>query len=151
MAETIVKQRAFAFIMFDFQNWDTRLALRWAIFITVNMRQNITGIPPDCDRLAEKLALSHLRLFPRSFSNHATECKGGVGVGTAYVTSKVCQIEWLCGPISACATLCCYQCLAVKSIWNSCWNTLWCSDRTLMSSMRSVYDVLPLWLRAGMW
>ena len=28
MAETTVERRAFAFIVFDFQNWDTRLRLR---------------------------------------------------------------------------------------------------------------------------
>ena len=27
MAETIIKQRAFAFMVFDFQNWETRLRL----------------------------------------------------------------------------------------------------------------------------
>ena len=29
---------------------------------------HVPGIPPDCDRLAEKLALFHLRLFSRPFS-----------------------------------------------------------------------------------
>ena len=51
------------------------------------------GIPPDCDRLVEKLALLHLRLFPRPFSSHATECSGIVGEDFSD-----------CGPISACAT-----------------------------------------------
>ena len=41
------------------------------------------GIPPDCDRLAKKLALLHIKLFPRPFSNHATECSGIVGEGTS--------------------------------------------------------------------
>ena len=41
------------------------------------------GIPPDCDRLAEKLALLHLRLFPRPLSSHATECSGIVGEETS--------------------------------------------------------------------
>ena len=63
------------------------------------------GIPPDSDRLAEKLARLHLRLFPRPFSNHATECIGIVGVGTSVclllVASKVCQLQWT---ICACAT-----------------------------------------------
>ena len=66
MAETIVKQDAFAFIMFDFLNWETRLRYIGAIFSTVNMRQNVisprAGIPPDCVRLAEKFALLHLWL-----------------------------------------------------------------------------------------
>ena len=57
-----------------------------AIF-SANMRQNVitlrAGIPPDCDRLAEKLALLHLRLFPGPFSNHATVCSGGVREGTS--------------------------------------------------------------------
>ena len=51
-----------------------------------NMRQNVitprAGIPPDCDCLAETLALLHLRLFPQPFSNHATVCSG-VGEGTS--------------------------------------------------------------------
>ena len=63
------------------------------------------GIPPDCDCLAEKLTLLHLRLFPRPFSSHATECSGIVGEGTS-----VCRFKSVptsvksCGPISACAT-----------------------------------------------
>ena len=52
------------------------------------------GIPPDSDGLAEKLARLHLRLFPRPFSNHATECIGIVGEEPAYVASKVCQLQW---------------------------------------------------------
>ena len=60
------------------------------------MRQNVTtpsaGIPPDCDGLAEKLALLHLRLFTRHFSKHATVCSGPIsacantpeGVSTGY-------------------------------------------------------------------
>ena len=44
--------------------------------------------PPDCDRLAEKLALLHLRLFPRPFSSHATECSGIVGEETSVCRFK---------------------------------------------------------------
>ena len=40
------------------------------------------------DRQAEKLALLHLRLFPRPFSSHATECSGIVGVGTSVCRFK---------------------------------------------------------------
>ena len=83
IAETTVKQRAFAIILFEFQNWVIPLCLRRRYFWRSNY---VPGIPPDCDR-AEKLALLHLRLFPRPFSNHATE--------TTYVASKVCQLEWL--------------------------------------------------------
>ena len=50
------------------------------------------GIPPVCDRLAEKLAPLHLRLFPRPFSSHATEC------------SRKCANFSDCRLISACAT-----------------------------------------------
>ena len=46
------------------------------------------GIPLDCDRLAEKLALLHLRLFLRPFSSHATECIGIVGEGTSLCRFK---------------------------------------------------------------
>ena len=45
-------------------------------------------IPPDCDRQVEKLALLHLRLFPRPFSSHAIECSGIVGVGTSVCRFK---------------------------------------------------------------
>ena len=62
-------------------------------------------IPPDCDRLAEKLALLHLRLFPRPYSSHATECRGIVGEGTSVCRFKrVPTSVKACGPISACAT-----------------------------------------------
>ena len=46
------------------------------------------GIPPDCDRLAKKLALLHLRLFPRPFSIHAMECSGIVGEETSVYRFK---------------------------------------------------------------
>ena len=46
------------------------------------------GIPHDCDRLAEKLVLLHLRMFPRPFSSHATECIGIVGEGTSLCRFK---------------------------------------------------------------
>ena len=63
------------------------------------------GIPPDCDRLAEKLALLHLRLFPRPFSSHATECSGIVGEGTMqHMSLQKCANFSDCRPISACAT-----------------------------------------------
>ena len=123
------------------------------------------GIPPDCDRLAEKLALLHLRLFPRPYSSHATECRGIVGEGTS-----VCRFKSVptsvksCGPISACATDTCIQpeypvlfsmfsgefCLRLKPyLVNK--NSLRCTDRTVLSSMRSGYDVLPLRLPAVCW
>ena len=53
MVETTVKQRAFAFIVFDFQNLDTRLRKHKAYDVTHHAR---AAIPPDCDPLAEKLA-----------------------------------------------------------------------------------------------
>ena len=63
------------------------------------------GIPPDCDRLVEKLALLHLRLFPRPFSSHATECNGIVGEGTSVGRFvQKCANFSDCGPIGACAT-----------------------------------------------
>ena len=46
------------------------------------------GIPPDCDRLAEKLALLHLRLFPQPFASCATECSGIVGEKTSVCRFK---------------------------------------------------------------
>ena len=66
MDEMTVKQCAFAFIVFGFmQTWIIPLCLRRRHFQRSN---HVPGIPPDCDRLAEKLALLHLRLFPRPFS-----------------------------------------------------------------------------------
>ena len=47
------------------------------------------GIPPNCARLAEKSALLHLRLFPRLFSSHATECSGIVGDETSVCRFKI--------------------------------------------------------------
>ena len=56
-------------------------------YFSANMRQNFitprAGILPGCDRLAEKLALLHLRLFPRPLQNHPTMCSGKVGEGTS--------------------------------------------------------------------
>ena len=83
------------------------------------------GIPPDCDHLAEKLALLHLRLFPQPFSNHATECSGAVGDGNQRMSLQKCANSSDCRPISAYATRhaypsqsipCCYRCLAVNSV-----------------------------------
>ena len=86
MAETTVKQRAFAFIAFHFQSiWVIPLCLRRRYFQRSN---HVPGIPHDCDRLAEKLALLHLRLFPLPFSSHATECIGILGEGTSVCCFK---------------------------------------------------------------
>ena len=52
------------------------------------------GIPPDCDHLAEKLALLHLRLFPRPFSNHATEYSGIEGEETSVCRFKSVSTQW---------------------------------------------------------
>ena len=58
------ERRAFACIVFDLQN------LRWRYF-GANMKQNTiiprAGIPPDCDRLATKLALLPWDCFLGSF------------------------------------------------------------------------------------
>ena len=48
----------------------------------------MSGIQPDCDRLVEKLALLHLRLFPRPFSSHATGWSGIVAEGTSVCRFK---------------------------------------------------------------
>ena len=98
IAKATVKRCAFAFNVFDLQ------ILRWHYF-SANMSQNVitprAWIPPDCDRLAEKLALLHLRLFPQPFSNHAMVCSGGVGEGTSECRLKnVPTWKWLHGPIS---------------------------------------------------
>ena len=70
MAETTVKQDAFAFIASNFQHVLEHPASHRAIFSAVNIRQTSSswaGIPPDCGRLAEKLALKHLDCFPGPF------------------------------------------------------------------------------------
>ena len=80
------------------------------------------GIPPDSDRLAEKLARLHLRLFPRPFSNHATEWSGIVGEGTS-----VCRFKSVPTSadrfaharqalVSSQSIPCCFRCLAVNSV-----------------------------------
>ena len=61
------------------------------------------GIPPDCNRLVEKLAPLHLRLFPWPFSRHATECSRLIG-GNQRMSLQKCANFNDCGPISACAT-----------------------------------------------
>ena len=50
--------------------WETRRYLRKH---QANVISGHAGIPPDCVRLAEKLALVAFRLFPRSLLYHATE------------------------------------------------------------------------------
>ena len=61
------------------------------------------GIPPDCVRLAEKLALVAFRLFPRPLWFDATEYCGAVGREPACVASKVCQLCDCEDRLSACA------------------------------------------------
>ena len=164
MVRTTVKQHAFAFLVFDIRHWVIPLCLRRRYFEHSN---HVPGIPPDGDRLAEKLALLHLRLFPRPFSNHATECSRAVGDWNQHMSLQKCANLSDCGRISACVTdtriparvsiMWYYRCLAARRILSeieavlSGWNILWCSDRTLLSIMRSVYDVLPLRLPAVCW
>ena len=65
MAKTTVKPRAFAFIVSDIQH-----ALGNPALLLAHVRYQAkrhSGIPPDCVRLAEKLALVAFRLFPRPF------------------------------------------------------------------------------------
>ena len=61
-----------------------------AIFSAVNKLH--AGILPDCGRLAEKLALVALRLFPRPLLFNATECCRGVGEETRVFCFKMCQL-----------------------------------------------------------
>ena len=76
-----------------------------AIFnAVVNIRETSHArIPPDCGRLAEKLALVAFRLFPQPLWFHATVCCGVVGEGTSMCPFKSVPTWWLWGPISACA------------------------------------------------
>ena len=107
-------------------------------------------IPPDCDRLAEKLALLHLRLFPRPYSSHATECRVIVGEGTS-----VCRFKRVptsvksCGPISACATDTRIQ--PVYPVLFSMFSGEFCLRLKPYLVVISGYDVLPLRLPAVCW
>ena len=56
-----------------------------------------------------KLALLHLRLFPDPFQIMQRSVAEKWEREPAYVASKVCQLEWLRGPISACALSCVLQ------------------------------------------
>ena len=87
------------------------------------------GIPPDCVRLAEKLALVALRLFPLPPWFHTTESFGAVGREPACVTSKVCQLgdcadrlaharQASLQPGYLCRYQVRYRCLAVKYVWD---------------------------------
>ena len=133
-----------------------------AIFNT-NMRQNVItpcpGILPDCDQLAEKLALLH---FSRPLSNHATVCSGGAGGGDQRMSLQQCANLSDCTERLAHARHGSFQpelllsMLSSENLYEiealfSCWNIFRYSDRTLLSSMRSVYDVLPLWLPSVCW
>ena len=77
--------------------WDTRYRLRRAIFSTVNIRQTSTPrgeIPPDCGRLAEKLALEHLDCFPGLFYfMPLRSIEEALEREPACVASKVCQLD----------------------------------------------------------
>ena len=127
------------YIVFHFQNWFMPLCLRRRYF---QRSKHVPGIPPGCDRLAEKLALLHLRLFPRPFSSHATECSGIVGEETSVcrfesVPTWVIANRWaharqtrlsswrlaypiLSYPILSYPVLSagCFRCLAVNSVWD---------------------------------
>ena len=115
----------FICLAFHFQSIGlSRFVYVGAIFSAVT---KCRGFHPDCDRLAEKLALLHLRLFPRPFSSHAMECRGIVGQGT-----NVCRFKSV--PTSVIADRlahahiqpeylripCCFafRCLAVNSVWD---------------------------------
>ena len=126
--------------------WVIRLCLRRRVFKRGN---HVPGIPPDCDRVAEKLARLHLRLFPLPFSNHTTECSGIVAEGTSICRFKSANFSD-CGPISACATDTRIQ--PEYSVLFSMFSGEFClrlkpylvkiapDDRTVLSSMRSGYD-----------
>ena len=84
MSETTVKQHAFAFIVFDFQNWDTRLHRLY--FSEVNIRQTWHTMCRDSAGLwspGGEVALLRLRLFPRALLSDAKECSRGVGEETS--------------------------------------------------------------------
>ena len=131
MAETTVKQCAFAFIVSDFQHVlgypaSFTSALVWVqyTFIRQTSQHHVPGFRPTVVTWRRSW---HCRiwLFLRSLSNHATESCGGVGEGTSMCRFASVPTWWLHGPVNACATRylvsslqpeysCCYRCLAVN-------------------------------------
>ena len=98
----------------------------------VNMRQTSrAGIPPDCVRLTEKLALVAFRLFPPAPMISCHWVVWSRRSGTSVWSFKSVPTWWLRGPIkrmrgtlfssqeySCCYYRVCYRCLAMKSIWD---------------------------------
>ena len=95
MVETILKPRAFAFIVSHFSNmyWETRPYFLRPRKNQANVISGHAGIPPDCVLLAEKLALVAVRLFAQPLWFHATECYGTVGREPACVASKCANLQ----------------------------------------------------------
>ena len=101
------------------------------------------------------MALVAFRLFPRPLWFHATECCGAsvcrfksVPTWLGDCTDRLAHVrDASLQPEYSCCYRVRYRCSAVKSEIEaifSCLNILRYNDRTLLSSMRSVYDVLPL-------
>ena len=100
MAETTVKQPAFSFIAFHIQSIGLSCFVNvGAIFSAVTTWRGF-HLTVIAYRRSWHL---HLRLVPRSFSSHATECSRIVGEGTIVYRFKSANFSD-CGPISACAT-----------------------------------------------
>ena len=142
MAETTVKQRAFAFISCSISEIGlSRFVYVGAIFNAVTMCRGF-HLTVIAWRRSWHCCISwlHLRLFPRPFSSHAMECSGIVGeeisvcrfksVPTWVITNRLVHAQqarlssWrLAYPILSYPIPCwwsagCFRCLAVNSVWD---------------------------------
>ena len=130
MAETIVKHRAFAFIVLDSQYGKTRLSLHRRYFSAVQVittSQTACGIPPDCGPPEGEVGTVLFRLFPRLLCHmHGVYSGGNRGGNQRMALHKrakfvIAPTDWgmratLFSNIQREHSCCCYRCLAAQSI-----------------------------------
>ena len=92
MAETTLKQRAFAFNVFDFQHSGIPgFIYVGAVFNAVNITSDtMCGIPPG-----REVGTVPFILFPRPFCLMQTECSRGIGEGTSVCRFTRMPTWWL--------------------------------------------------------
>ena len=164
MAKTTLKPRAFVFIVSEFSNmnWETRRYFQRSGKHAANVTcRDFARL--CCVRLADKLALVAFRLLPRPLWYHTGHWVLWSRMsGTSVCRFKTVPTWWLRGPIkrmrgmlfssqstrvvssSLFSMLSGEIYLRLNEAVFSCWNIFRHSDRTLLSSMCSVCDVLPL-------
>ena len=105
IAETTVKHRAFAFIVFDSQHWDTWLRLCRRYFSAVNTTsQTMWGIPPNWRPPGEDVGTVAFRLFTRPLPLMQRSVVEALGEGTSICPFIRVPTLWLRGLIYTCAT-----------------------------------------------